>query len=155
MYASATRNQDVPTGIILRIKREKHSAVSRHMERSVVCGHFQNYFYDHTELYGPVGSIDLVRPMFSLAVRLSYEVNQVNVRGAFIHDELPESDENYVLLPNIDGLPTGNGQLVNFCKCLDGLRQSPRLWYRHLDNTLRGTVFRRSQNSESIFIGVR
>lgn len=83
--------------------------ISRYKVRLVALGNFQLEFYDYVELYAPVASIELVRLIMELVVQMGHDVSKVDAIGAFLHSLLPESDEIYVRLPDINGIPTVNG----------------------------------------------
>lgn len=57
------------------------------------------------------------------------EVDQLDVKGAFLHATLPDSDREWIRLPTIKGVPSVSGQIVLLHKSLNGLRHAPKLWY--------------------------
>ena len=142
----------LPTGIILRVKRDEMGNISRFKARLVVRGNFQNEFEDYAELYAPVASIELVRLIITIAIRSGLVINQLDVKGAFLHALLPESDCIWIYLPKVEGVPNANGRIVKLRKSLYGLRQAPKLWYSHHANALEKIGFRRSQNCDCLFI---
>lgn len=143
----------LPSGVILRVKRDENGDVSRFKARVVVRGNFQNEFDDYAELYAPVACIELVRVIVTVAVHYGYSINHLDVKGAFLHALLPESDDIWVRLTKIDDIRQINGQVVKLKKSLYGLRQAPKLWYKHLATTLKKIGFRRSSYCKCLFIG--
>lgn len=143
----------LPSGVVLRIKRNAHGQISRLKARLVVRGNFQEDAVDYAELYAPVACVELVRLMLAVAVQKNYTISQVDIKGAFLHAKLPENDHIWVRLPKIDGVSAANGQIVKLVKSLYGLRQAPKLWYKLLAETLSKAGFRRSKYSDCLFIG--
>lgn len=111
-----------------------------------------NEFEDYADLYAPVASFALIQLILALDVRFSYDVDQIDVKGAFLHASLPDSVETYIRIPNNDYMPTANGQFVNLRKCVYGLRQNPTILFKHLADTLCAIGFRRSKYWDCIFI---
>lgn len=77
----------------------------------------------------------------------------MDVKRAFPHAKLPDTDTVWIRLSKFDGIPTANDQIVRLVKSLYGLRQAPKLWYQHLAAALAKIGFRRAQSSDCVFIG--
>ena len=68
---------------------------------------------------------------------LVWDIEHVDIKGAFLYAELPKSDRIVIRLPKIDGVKAANGQYLRLLRSLYGLRQAPKLWYAHLARALR------------------
>lgn len=79
-------------------------------------------------------------------------MDKIHVKGAFIHASLPESDKIHIFLPNIDDMQTEIRHVVELRKFFYGLRQVPKLWYKHIAETLCAIGFRRSSHCDCRFI---
>ena len=82
----------------------------------------------------------MVRILLSMAVARSCSIEQLDVKGAFLHAALPKSEDIWVRLPKIDGVPSASGQIVSFKKSFYGLGQASKLWYQHFSNELCGST---------------
>ena len=144
----------LPSEIILKIKRDPMGKPARFKARLVARGKFQADPIDYTELYAPVACIEMVRILLSIAVAKSWSIDQLDVKGAFLHAALPKSENIWLRLPKIDGVPPASGQIVSLKKPLYGLRQAPKLWYQHFSNNseLPKLGYRRSKSSDCLFI---
>ena len=74
------------------------------------------------ELYTPIACIELVRVILAVAAALGWKVEHFDIKGAFLHADLPDSDRISIRLPNIDGFKTASVQYVRLKKSLYGLR---------------------------------
>lgn len=79
----------LPSGIVLRVKRDSSGHVAKFKARLVVRGNFQAVSTDCAELYAPVACIELVHLMFAVAVVKNWSIEQVDVKSGFLHARLP------------------------------------------------------------------
>lgn len=115
----------LPSGIVLRVKRDSQGHVAKYKARLVVRGNFQADGNDYAELYAPVACIELVRLMFAVSVSKGWSIEQMDVKSAFLHAKLPDTDDVWIRLPKVPGVPAANGRVVKLVKSLYGLRQAP------------------------------
>lgn len=147
------RNAKVlPSGIILRIKRDEDNDPARFKARLVARGNFQTILELEMDLYAPVACIEMVRLMIAVAVALRLDIHQIDVKGAFLHAQLPDGEEIFMRLPKIPGLDSVSGKLVRLIKSLYGLRQAPRLWYQCFAEAVLGLGFKRAESSFCLFV---
>ena len=127
----------LPAGIILKLKRDKYGHPVRRRGRLVARGCYQSDGESYVELYTPVACIELARVLLAVSVQCDWDIEHVDIKGAFLYARLPESDKIVIRLPKIDGVKAANGQYVRLRRSLYGLRQAPKLWYAHLARALR------------------
>ena len=77
--------------------------------------------------------------MLALATHFNWEVEQMDVKTAFLYPEIEEEvynkmPEGYKLFYPKDQNAEGTARLI---KTLYGLRQSPRAWFKVLDRLFR------------------
>ena len=140
------------SAIILKRKRDAAGIVVRFKARLVAHGNQQSDPVDYLELYAPVACIELVRVLLSVAVANDWVIVQVDIKGAFLHADLPEDEEIYVRLPKLACLGSLSGQIVKLRRSLYGLRQAPKLWYKYFSDALFKVGFRRSMASDCLFL---
>ncbi len=109
---------------IYRVKQESNSASLRYKARLVVKGFRQRNGVDFNEIFSLVVKMSSIRTMLSLTATLNLEVEQMDVKKAFLHGDLEE--EIYMKQP--DGfLVEGKEEYVcRLIKSLYGLKQAPR-----------------------------
>jgi len=98
----------------------------------VVKGFGQKKGIDFEEIFSPVVKMSSIRVVLGLAASLNLEVEQLDVKTAFLHGDLDE--EIYMEQP--EGFEAkGKEQLVcKLKKSLYGLKQAPRQWYKKFDS---------------------
>ena len=143
----------IPSGIVLKLKRDADGKPCRFKARLVARGNLQDDMFDFGELYAPVACIEVVRILLAVAYAKGWEVHHVDIKGAFLYARLKETRPTYIRLPKLKFIPHANGLIVRLHKSLYGLRQAPKLWYQLLAQTLLKINFRRSRSTDCLFIG--
>jgi hypothetical protein len=64
-----------------------------------------------------------MRLLFALATQEGWRVHHMDVKSAFLNDDLKEV---YVHQPPEFAIPGKEGKMLRLCKALYGLRQAPR-----------------------------
>ena len=95
-----------------------------------------------------------VRIMLALATHLDSEVEQMDLKTAFLYPEIEEEvyikmPEGYKLFYPKDQNAEGIARLI---KTLYGLRQTPRAWFKVLDRLFRSQGFSRLNEDSSLYI---
>lgn len=126
---------------VYKIKRD-----GRYKARWVAKGFEQRPGIDFDETYASV--VRAVRPLFALAAIHNWEIEQMDVKTAFLHGNIEE--EVYVEQPH--GYNDDNTQVCSLKKALYGLKQSPRAWYHTLRIFLESLGFTTVQADQAVFI---
>ena len=79
------------------IKNTPEGKVERYKARLMAKGYTQTYGIDYDETFAPVAKINSVRTLISCAVNLDWDIYQMDVKNAFLHDDLHE--EVYMHIP--------------------------------------------------------
>eukprot|EP00253_Pinus_taeda_P033844 PITA_33844 len=103
---------------------------------------------DYTETFSPVAKMNSIRLVLSLAASLKWEVNQMDVKSAFLHGDLHE--EIYMEQP-IGFIQTDSSLVCRIKKSLYGLKQAPRAWYAKMDNFLLESGFSRCYSDNTVY----
>ena len=90
------------------VKFKGDGSLERYKARLVSKGYIQTYGVDYQETFAPVAKINTVRILLSLPVNFDWELQQCDVRNAFLHGELEE--EIYMSIPS--GFNGGDGNKV-------------------------------------------
>jgi hypothetical protein len=86
--------------------------------------------------------------LLALAAQESWCVHHMNVKSAFLNDDLKE--EVYVHQPPGFAIPDKEGKVLLLHMALYGLWQAPRAWNTKLDSTLKGMGFEQSPHEVAI-----
>ena len=86
---------------------------------------------DYKETFAPVAKMTSIRTLLGLAAVEGLEVHQMDVKMAFLNGDLEE--EIYMDQPE-GYVSEGEESLIcKLSKTLYGLKQSPRAWYKKID----------------------
>jgi len=132
---------------VYKLKRGPQGEIIRHKARWVVKGYEQEQGIDYDETFAAVVKPAAFRPIFALAAEHDLEIEQMDVKTAFLHGKIEETI--YV------EQPTGYEQQGKVCllrKGLYGLKQAPRMWYQTLHDFLVRNGFHRTQADHSVFV---
>ena len=114
----------------------------RYKVRLEAKGYAQREGIDYNEVFSPVMKHSSIRILLALATQYDYELDQLDVKTAFLYGDLEEEINMTQLL----GFKVaGKEKLV--CKpekSLYGLKQSLRQWYKCFDKFMSGRGYTRS-----------
>ena len=119
----------------------------RYKARWVVKGYEQEYGVDYWDTFAAVVKPVTTRVLLALGASLDWEIEQMDVKTAFLHGKLAETV--YV------EQPTGYTRAGGVCqlqKALYGLKQAPRVWYRTLAEFLLELGFQKCVYDEALFV---
>ncbi|CAM8970182.1 unnamed protein product [Rhodiola kirilowii] len=113
-------------------------------------GFTQREGIEFAEIFSPVVKHSAIRVVLSMVAEFDLELEQLDVKTAFLHGKLDE--EIYMTQP--DGFTVGNTEekVCLLKKSLYGLKQSPRLWYRRFDEFMISQGYLRSAYDWCIYI---
>jgi hypothetical protein len=114
----------------------------------VARGFVQREGNDFDDTFFPVAWMESVRLLFVLAAQEGCRVHHMDVKSAFLNDDLKEV---YVHQPPGFAIPIKEGKVLCLRKTLYGLRQAPQAWNAKLDSTLKGMGFGQSPHEAAIY----
>lgn len=103
----------------------------RYKARLVAKGYTQRYGVDFNQVFSPVVKHSSIRLLLAVVARFNLELEQLDVKTAFLHGELEET----IFMAQPEGFVV-EGEEDHVCllkKSLYGLKQSPRQWYKRFD----------------------
>jgi hypothetical protein len=93
--------------------------------------------------------IESVRLLLALAAQEGWHVHHMDVKSAFLNDDLKE--EVYVHQPPGFAIPDKEGKVLRLRKALYGLHQALRAWNAKLDSTLWRMGFEQSPHEAAVY----
>ena len=113
---------------VFKVKRDEKGAIEKYKARLVAKGFLQKPGIDYDEVYAPASSLVTLRLLLSIAAERSYDVQQLDVKTAFLNGDLTE--EIYLQPP--DGFEDSEGKVWRLHKALYGLKQAAQAWHEKL-----------------------
>lgn len=89
----------VPSGFTFKINIDSYGKLARHKSLLVSQGKFHEFVPCHAQIYAPVFSEEIFRPIMSIYVLNKCAISQIVYKTAFSHATLPEKDNIWVRLP--------------------------------------------------------
>ena len=109
---------------VYRVKTEENSSHPRYKARLVVKGFSQKKGIDFDEIFSLVVKMSSIRVVLGMAASMDLEVEQLDVKAAFLHGDLEE--EIYMEQPEGFMVAGKEHQVCRLKKSLYGLKQAPR-----------------------------
>lgn len=131
------------------MKRKVDGSIDGYKVRLVSKGYSQVEGIDFHEIFSPVVKLVSIRTVLALTALLDLELEQLDVKTTFLHGDLDE--EIYMDQP--EGFVQGRSRrlVCKLRKSLDGLRQSPRQWYKKFDSFMMSQNFIRSEYDRCVY----
>jgi hypothetical protein len=93
---------------VFKVKTKSDGSIERYKARLVARGFQQTQGLDYDETFAPVAHMTTVRTLIAVAVSSSWTISQMDVKNAFLNDDLHE--EVYMHPP--PGVDTPSGTFV-------------------------------------------
>lgn len=115
-----------------------------------VKGFEQKKGIDFEEIFSPVVKMTFIRVVLSLAASMDLEVEQLDVKTAFLHGDLEE--EIYMVQPEGFAVRGKENLVCRLRKSLYGLKQAPRQWYKKFDSFMVEHGYNRTASDHCVFV---
>ncbi|GJX61598.1 putative RNA-directed DNA polymerase [Tanacetum coccineum] len=127
---------------VYKLKTEEYTPRPRYKARLVVKGFSQKKGIDFDEIFSPVVKMGSIRVVLGLAASLDLEVEQMDVKTAFLHGDLDK--EIYMEQPEGFQVKGKEDYVCRLQKSLYGLKQAPRQWYKKFESVIGKQGFRKT-----------
>ncbi|RVW22667.1 Retrovirus-related Pol polyprotein from transposon TNT 1-94 [Vitis vinifera] len=134
---------------VYAVKVGPDGQVDRLKARLVAKGYTQVYGSDYGDTFSPVAKIASVRLLLSMAAMCSWPLYQLDIKNAFLHDDLAE--EVYMEQPPGFVAQGESGLVCRLHRSLYGLKQSPRAWFGRFSSVVQEFGMLRSTSDHSVF----
>lgn len=137
---------------VYRIKRNADGSVARFKARLVARGFTQERGVDYTETFAPTVRIAAIRLLLALAAHHDWEVEQMDVKTAFLEAHLEET----IYMRQPEGYREvdqhGTELVCVLQRALYGLKQAPRNWNATITQWLVEYGFKQSAVDPGVFV---
>jgi hypothetical protein len=106
------------------------------------------YRQDYFKTYAPIACLASIRTLLALAAKYQLEIQQMDVKTAFLYGDLDE--KIYIELP--EGYDDDDTLVYKLVKSIYGLKQAPRVWYKVIDAFFEKQGFAKSTCDLAVYI---
>jgi hypothetical protein len=124
-------------------KRNEFGAVVRNKVHYCVLGCRQKYGRDYEQTTSPTARLESFRAVLHVAASRGWDVQQIDVKTAFLNATLPPDEVQYSRQPRHFEEPGKEGWYWKIVKALYGLKQAGRAWNRAMHEAMLEWGFRR------------
>ena len=135
---------------VFKLKRDENEQLTKFKARLVVKGFGQKEGVDFDEIFSPVVKITSIRVILGMAASMDLEVEQLDVKTAFLHGDLEE--EIYMEQPEGFEVEGKEYMVCKLKKSLYGLKQAPRQWYKKFDSFMVSHGYKRTDADPCVYI---
>jgi hypothetical protein len=135
---------------VFALKRGPDGSIERYKARIVAKGFSQVYQVDYEETFVPVVKWASIRILLAIGAHLDLEIDQMDVKTAFLNGEL---EHTIFMVPPPGSIDYGNDDIVwKLRKSLYGLKQASRAWYQKAKEEFGRIGFTRCDSDHAVFI---
>jgi Reverse transcriptase (RNA-dependent DNA polymerase) len=95
--------------------------------------------YSENGTFAPVMRLDTLRTLLALAAVNDWDIQQMDIKGAYLHGKIKE--ELYMRQPI--GFKDGTGRVCRLLRPLYGLKQAGNVWNVDFDGSMKGFQYTR------------
>ena len=122
---------------------------ARYKARLVAKGYSQVHGVDFHDVFSPIVKHSSIRVLLALVAMYDLELEQLDVKTAFLHGELEE--QIYMEQPHGFEVDGKEDHVCLLKKSLYGLKQSSRQWYKRFDSFMLGHGYTRSMYDSCVY----
>ena len=122
-------------------------SVTRYKARWCVRGFEQEFGIDYHKTFASVVKPMSYKALFALAAAKDLEIEQMDVKTAFLYGYIDEE----IYMEQAPGHSDGTTRVCRLNKGLYGLKQAPRIWYNTLSSFLQSFGYKPLNSDSGIF----
>jgi len=117
---------------VLTKKYNKDGNLQKYKARLVAHGYSQQTGMDYNDTFSSVVRLEMIQTLLALAVAEDWEIQQMDVKGAYLNGMIKEQ----IYMKQPEGYDDGTGRACHLIKSLYGLKQAGREWNNKLNKQL-------------------
>ena len=128
---------------VLTVKRDKLGKPTRFKARYVLCGYEQIVGRDYNRTTSPTARMESFRLLLHIAVSLDWDMQQFDVKQAFLHGVLEPDEVQFMSQPEGFEVEGKEDWVWHVEKGLYGMHQAGRIWNKTMHDRMISWGFRR------------
>ena len=133
------------------VKRGPAEKVTRYKARWVIRDFEQQENRDYHDTFVSVIKLMSYKAIFALTATLNWNVKQINVKIAFLYDNVQET----IYVRQFDDFSKNDIKVYKLNKALYELKQFLRIWYQHFSKYIKKLELILIESNESVFMNVK
>lgn len=133
---------------VFKVKKHPNGSIDRFKARLVVRGFHQQHGIDYEETFSPVVRYNSIRTILAIAAMDRMEMQQFDVKTAFLYGDLEER----VFMKQPTGFEDGTSRVCELRKSLYGLKQASRCWNQKFKSFIEEFGFSACMSDPCVFV---
>ena len=129
--------------LVCKRKRDDAGNIVRYKVRYVAKGYTQRYGVDYDKTTAPTARLESFRTLLHIGASLGWDIQQYDIKTAFLHGVLPESETMFMEQPPGFEAPGKETWVMKLLKSIYGMKQASRVWNQTFDHAIRQWGFER------------
>jgi hypothetical protein len=129
--------------LVCKKKRDDTGRVVRYKVRYVAKGFAQRYGIDYDKTTAPTVRLESFQTILHLAASLDWDLQQFDIKTAFLHGILPEDETMFMEQPSGFEAPGKEDWVMRLMKSIYGMKQASRIWNQTFHNAISQMGFKR------------
>jgi hypothetical protein len=117
----------------------------------VAKGYAQKYSIDYNKTTAPTARLESFRTILHVAATLGWDIQQIDIKTAFLHGVLPEDETAFLKQPQGFEMPGKESWVMKLMKSIYGMKQASRIWNHTFDKAMKELGFRRISNEWCVY----
>jgi hypothetical protein len=139
---------------VLLLKQDEHGNAVRHKARFVVKGFEQVFGQDYVDTTSPTAHMESVRLLLNIATTKDWDIQQIDVKTAFLYGLLPPDEVQYLEQPESFAEPSKEDWVWCLQRGLYGMKQSGHIWNKTMHKAMLGWGFKRLHADPCVYYRV-
>ena len=137
--------------LVCKRKRDDSGQIVHYKVRYVAKGYAQIYGIDYDRTTAPTARLESFRTILHLAASLGWNINQFDIKTAFLHGVLPADEIAYMEQPPGFAEPGKEDWVMQLSKSIYGMKQASRIWNQTFHTTVKSWGFERMKNEWCVY----
>jgi hypothetical protein len=123
--------------LVCKRKRDDAGNIVRYKVRYVAKGYTQHFGIDYDKTTAPTACLESFRSILHIGAALDWDIQQYDIKMAFLHGVLPESETMFMEQPPGFEVLGKEDWVMRLMKSIYGMKQASRVWNQTFDRAVQ------------------